>query len=413
MPECPQCHSQRVWKDGLRETARGSAQRWTCRDCGYRFSETVNNAAVNVHFQPNGDTPLYFSDCPEHSERLQKLHTLILKSGADKPVFCRVGASSNGAKNLVEVETRTQEKAAGATTKPISADIQGKIIEVAWHLKKEGFSPSTIYNYPKYLTLLVKRGANLYDPESVKDIIALQETWGTSSKLTAIAAYTVFASTNNIQWKPPKYEQTRKLPFIPLESEIDTLIAASGKKMATMLQLLKETGMRIGEAYRLTWADVDLEHNTVTVNAPEKAGNPRMLKISNKLASMLNALPKKGQKVFEGTCYNSLECNFYNVRKRAATRLKNPRLLNIHFHTFRHWKATMEYHRTKDILHLMKILGHKQIQNTLLYTQLITFESDEYHVKVAKTLEEACKLAEAGFEYFTTIEDTQIFRKRK
>ena len=28
----------------------------------------------------------------------------------------------------------------------------------------------------------------------------------------------------------------------------------------------------------------------------------------------------------------------------------------------------MEYHRTKDILRIMKILGHKNIKNTLIYT---------------------------------------------
>lgn len=164
---------------------------------------------------------------------------------------------------------------------------------------------------------------------------------------------------------------------------------------------------------RLTWADVDLEHNTVTVNAPEKAGNPRMLKISNKLASMLNALPKKGQKVFEGTCYNSLECNFYNVRKRAATRLKNPRLLNIHFHTFRHWKATMEYHKTKDILYVMRILSHRCIQNTLIYTQLVSFNDEEFTAKVATSEKEVCQLVEAGFEYVCDYNGSKVFRKRK
>jgi len=38
--------------------------------------------------------------------------------------------------------------------------------------------------------------------------------------------------------------------------------------------------------------------------------------------------------------------------------------MQIHFHTFRHWKATMEYHKTKAILHVMKVLGHKNINNT-------------------------------------------------
>jgi len=37
----------------------------------------------------------------------------------------------------------------------------------------------------------------------------------------------------------------------------------------------------------------------------------------------------------------------------------------------------------------------------LIYTQLVSFESDEFMVRVAKTLKEACELAEAGFEYFT------------
>jgi integrase len=50
------------------------------------------------------------------------------------------------------------------------------------------------------------------------------------------------------------------LPFIPVESEIDQLIAGCGalsKQTPIWLQLLKETGMRMGEAFRLTWGDID------------------------------------------------------------------------------------------------------------------------------------------------------------
>jgi transposase-like protein len=39
-PLCPQCGSQRLYRDGLRYLADGtSVQRWLCRDCDYRFSE--------------------------------------------------------------------------------------------------------------------------------------------------------------------------------------------------------------------------------------------------------------------------------------------------------------------------------------------------------------------------------------
>jgi len=74
----------------------------------------------------------------------------------------------------------------------------------------------------------------------------------------------------------------------------------------------------------------------------------------------------------------------------------------------------MEYHRTKDILHVMEILGHKNIKNTLIYTHLVNFESDEFVSKVAKNAEEACKLVEAGFEYVcSTPDEILIFRKRE
>jgi integrase len=84
------------------------------------------------------------------------------------------------------------------------------------------------------------------------------------------------------------------------------------------------------------------------------------------------------------------------------------------FHTFRHWKATIEYHKTRDILHVMRILGHKNIMNTLKYTQLVDFEGNEYTSKATKDTEEARQLIENGYEYVcTTPDEIMIFRKRK
>ncbi|MEM2103521.1 MAG: hypothetical protein QW717_01350 [Candidatus Bathyarchaeia archaeon] len=73
----------------------------------------------------------------------------------------------------------------------------------------------------------------------------------------------------------------------------------------------------------------------------------------------------------------------------------------------------MEYHKTKDILHVMQFLGHKNIKNTLVYTQLVNFENDEYVCKAAKNVKEAAELIEAGFEYICDVEGVKLFRKRK
>ena len=58
-------------------------------------------------------------------------------------------------------------------------------------------------------------------------------------------------------------------------------------------------------------------------------------------------------------------------------------------------------------------MGHRNLKNTLIYTHLVNFKSDEYTVRVAETIQEACKLVEAGFEYVTDMDGSKIFRKRK
>jgi integrase len=261
--------------------------------------------------------------------------------------------------------------------------------------------------------MLLRAGADLLNPESVKDITAKQERWGNNTRRMAMAVYKSFTAFIGMTFSPPKYGATQKLPFIPLESEIDALIAASTRRLAAMLALLKEVPVRVGEALRLKWIDIDFERRCIIVNNPEKNGKPRAFKASEKLLCMLSALPKKNDRVFGLAGYASIENQFVITRKRTANKLQNPRILQIHFHTLRHWKATMEYHKTRDILHVMNLLGHRNIESTSVYTHLISTEGDEYHSAVAKTVDEARKLLEEGFEYVCQKDDVMLFRKRK
>jgi len=372
---CPQCGSKHLYKDGLRSLADGSTvQRWLCRECGYRFSETQ-----------------------------------LLNKKFGKGITCQVGAtpSPRRVENLVKVEP-LKEKAAGATQ-----DVKGKILEYLWFLKKEGRRDATILAHRKVLRRLAKHGANLLDPESVKGTIA-DENVSVNSKANYVGVYTVFVSWLNIPWRPPKYRTLRKIPFIPTETEIDQLIAGCGRKTATFLQLLKETMARAGEAWMLEWTD--LNSNIITINAPEKGSKPRQFKISGKLQSMLNAMSKTDKRIFgPNKNLNNFRGNFTKRRKYLAKTLANPRLNKITFHTFRHWGATMLYHKTKNILYVQQKLGHRCIENTMIYTQLINFESDEWHVAHAENLDEEDKLVQAGFEFvrFCTKENVAIYRKRK
>ena len=98
--------------------------------------------------------------------------------------------------------------------------------------------------------------------------------------------------------------------------------------------------------------------------------------------------------------------------------MQNPRLNEISFHTFRHWKGTTEYHKTKDIKHVQYILGHKHSNTTDIYINLeqalFLQSTDEWITKVSHNLDEETELINAGFQLFRSInETTAVYKRRK
>jgi integrase len=322
--------------------------------------------------------------------------------------------TNNGSLQICTTQPRVKNLESATETRTVAGDMdtKGRIIEYLFYLKKQGRRPYTQLAHRKALYRLAKHGANLLDPESVKETIS-NETVADSTKLQYVGIYTVFARYFKLSWEPPIYKATRKLPFIPLETEIDQLTAGFKRRVATFLQVLKETGARCGEAWALEWTDIN--GNILTINVPEKDSLPRQLKISEKLVSMLQSLPKKDKRIFgPQTCLNNLRGNYIRKRKAIARTLCNPRLERITFHTLRHFYATMLYAKTKNILLVQQKLGHKSIENTMVYTQLICFESDEYNTATATKTSEAETLVQAGFDYVcTTTDNIMLFRKRK
>lgn len=393
-PLCPHCRSSRVWRDAKRYTPNGlEIQRWYCRDCGVRFSD------------PND-----VQRAKTASRTVETVDSKALKR-SDGIVSTRQICVTE-TKNLAAEPQKTEVLRRNET-----GNAKGKILEYAWWLKKDGKSDATIQGRTKLLRLLVKRGANLYEPETLKDVIAKQP-WSNGRKNNAVDAYSSFLKMVGGKWEAPLYQTVRKLPFIPKETEIDQLIAACSQRMATFLQTLKETGARCGEIWMLKWSDIDFESKVVNIT-PEKNSNPRVIHLSSKLIEMLQKLPRAyGDRVFS-TPQMPIDHHagtFQHQRKRIAHKIGNPRLLKIHFHTFRYWKGTMLYHKTKDMYYVMQALGHKNIKNTLLYVQLeeALFQGEtDYISKVARTEKEICSLIEAGFEYVTEFEGAKIFRKRK
>ena len=365
----------KLFKDGRRRLSGGeSVQRFLCRACGYRFSE---------------------------------------KSISSKQVdYSRQLCVLNEAKKL---DPTTEIKTVAGEEKT-QQEAKGKILELCLYMKRQNYSEETIRLNRIALKVLYDRGANLFDTDSVKDVIAKQ-TWSSNRKKNVINAYSMFLKLNKMTWEPPRCKVTETIPYIPTEQQIDALISAAPKKLSTFLLLLKETAMRRKEPLRLEWINVDAERNTITLNEPEKHSNARIWKVTPQLIARLNALPKNSQKVFGNCKMDTLKSAYLHLRKKMAVKLQDPKLIRITFHTIRHWKGTMLYHKTKDPFYVRDFLGHKSMKNTEKYVNIerkmfAEYGNDEFTVKVTDKPEEATKYLEVGYEW-VGVKDNLIFLRKR
>jgi integrase/predicted RNA-binding Zn-ribbon protein involved in translation (DUF1610 family) len=400
---CPQCGSKKLWRDGLRYSPFGDRiQRWLCRNCGFRFSDSDDVQRALSAF-----------------ERVERVDTKAVKGRGDKAFECQICVEET--KNLAATELKT---VAGERT---SQDVKGALVTFGVKRLTKGIGEETITNQKNILKRLERIGANLLDPLSVWHVIDKAkklngEPWSNGTKAIAANAYTQFCGSCGLnipeEYNFHKWHSTNgKLPFIPTQEELSNLIGSFKTRKAAFLTLLMETGLRSGEAWNLGWTDVDLEKGIVTVNNPEKNGLPRQQRISGKLIAMLNLLPKTTEKIWGG---DRKKLYYFRIayilkRNKIAFNLQNPRIRRIKLHTMRHYYATMEYHRTKDLVHVQEKLGHKSILNTMIYTHLIDFTENEYHSITAKTQTEKLELLSKGWEFICqdTTDGLIYFRKRK
>ena len=288
-----------------------------------------------------------------------------------------------------------------------------KVFEVLWQMKKDGYSENTIEPLGRRLRNLAKH-INLDQPDEVKEFIA-KAVWSNGYKENIVNAYNHYAVFHGLSWKKPKYQRAFSIKKLPQESDIDLVISFTKTKNRVAFRLVKECGLRPIEVSNLTPKQIDLNSGRLYPETA-KGGEARVLKLKSETLALLKQLVStknlsSKEKIFP--CSKTLQKNWNKLRNKIATRLGKPELKQIRLYDLRHFYGTMLYYKTKDIVHVQRKMGHRNIKNTLIYIDLVDFESEEYTVRVAKTVKEACQLIEAGFEYVTEIDGAKLFRKRK
>jgi integrase len=286
------------------------------------------------------------------------------------------------------------------------------LLPVVLKLKSDGRKDSTVVPILKRLKFLAKK-ADVYDPEKVKAFIAGQ-SYTDGYKDNLIDAYCHFCRYYGIQWTKPKYMREERITQVPREENINKIISHGKLRYAVAFSVLRDSGMRPVELGMLKVKDFDLETGDVYPTAA-KHGSGRVLRIKKETLSMLKRYISETNLTSMDILWNCkrVKQNWSRLKTSVARKLGEPQLLQIRLYDLRHFAGSMTYYRTKDIIYTMRFLGHKSIKNTLRYVHLIDFNKDDYHVSVAKTVDEACKLVEQGFEYVTEMDGVKLFRKRK
>ena len=310
-------------------------------------------------------------------------------------------------------ECRLEQKAGyDQHTSPLAQN--PTILNILIQMKNNGLSNHTVKWTDKALTHLSKH-ADLNQPEQVKHFIANKQT-SNSYKKNLCLAYKKYCDYYKIKWQMPIYKPQPKIIRIPTKAQVEMLIANARRTMSLKLSLSKETGLRPCELCNLKVRDIDLQTRTIYPTTA-KHGAPRKLKISNSLLAALenHINTRKLQphdKLFKDTpeYYGKY---YRQMRNNLAEKLCKPELKTIRLYDFRHYFATMLYAKTRDILFVKQQMGHKKIETTLIYTQLLNLNDDEWTCKTATNVKQSTELIEAGFEYVTDQDGLKLYRKRK
>lgn len=150
------------------------------------------------------------------------------------------------------------------------------------------------------------------------------------------------------------------------DTELEALTATLSRlehkepRNTLMIRLALRTGARASELLALTKADIDHEAQTVLIKGI-KGSDDREIPLNPKL---FKKLAKYAHQV-EGN-------QIFQIKYRQfKTIWDNYRPVGKKLHALRHTFAILLYKKTRDIRLLQTALGHRNINNTMVYAQYI------------------------------------------
>lgn len=141
--------------------------------------------------------------------------------------------------------------------------------------------------------------------------------------------------------------------------------------LGDVCEVLKNTGMRVGELLKLRWEDIDFSQRLARIYEHKTSyrgeQRPRTIPLSEGTVEIIKRQSKGSDFVFTGEngeqlTYNALKCRRDHLEK------KHPEMPHVNFHQFRHTFATQCARAGVPESVAQEILGHHSTMMTRYYT---------------------------------------------
>lgn len=166
----------------------------------------------------------------------------------------------------------------------------------------------------------------------------------------------------------------------------------SNEYFKALLRVLVATGVRIGEAMALSWSDIDLENQTISVSkttvrrfqiqdTPKSNKSNRVITMNDKAVSILKSWFFFQKKHFmklgnpqQNLVFPKIEggvMDYHNLIYKMNNIIKDAELPLLSFHGFRHSHASLCLNAGMSYKVIQERLGHSKLQLTMdLYSHL-------------------------------------------
>ncbi len=242
-------------------------------------------------------------------------------------------------------------------------------------LKLRNFSSETIKSYLRIIQEFLNKSSNNLSNEAVKEYLlkAINKKQSTSyikQKYSAIKI--LFEITNKTQeFKLPIYKKESKIPEVLNKKQVLEIINSTNNfKHKLIIKLIYAGGLRVSELINLKPRDIDIERTIIYIRQGKGAKDratlfPKTIK-EELLKYLLEFSPKnylfesnRNKKYSSKTIEKILE----KASKKAIGRKVRP-------HVLRHSFATHLLEQGIDIRKIQKLLGHKNLRTTQIYTHV-------------------------------------------